>query len=225
MRHDFQKNVACNKMSYTKNSLYPALASAPVVDDSLVVDPVMAGNHFRMNKVDQFQQYIRGEQIRYRKSYKKMKRFCNALKYVEYGCHVTDAAIKGVTVACPWMLPISVPISLGLNVGTIGLSFGKGFLSTKRQKFLQILTLCTSKLDSVTQHINKAINDGIISQDEFEMIHQEVINYDNLKNKMEEKFHQEIQEIQMSKELEQRIFELGRTKGREEKTKELIAKL
>jgi len=203
--------------------LYP---TAPVVDDSSAsVDPIMAGNHFRMTKVDHFQQYIRGEQIRYRKSYKKMKRACTALKYVEYCCHVADTAVKAATVAFPVMMPVSVPVSIGLNGVTIGLSVGKGILSDKRQKFLQILTLCTSKLDSITQHINKAINDGIISQDEFEMIHQEVINYDSLKNRMEEKFLQETREIHLSKELEQRIFEMGRTTGREERTKELISKL
>lgn len=209
-------------MSYKKNSIYP---TAPLSDDAIVVDPVMAGNHFRMTKVDNFQQYIRGEQVRYRKSYKKSKRACTALKYTEYGLHIADAAVKAATIAFPPMALISVPISIGINGATIGVSVGKGMLSDKRQKFLQILTLCTSKLDSITQHINKAINDGIISQDEFEMIHQEVINYDTLKNKMEEKFFQQDQEIQISKELEQRIFELGRTKGREEKTKELISKL
>lgn len=212
-------------MSYKNNSIYPGLASAPLLEDSTTVDPVMAGNHFRMTKVDHFQQYIRGEQQRYRKCYKKMKRYCSLFKYIEYGCHATDAALKAATVAIPTIILVSVPISLGLAGAAIGLSLGKGFLSTKRQKFLQLLTLCTSKLDSITQHINKAINDGIISQDEFEMIHQEVINYDNLKNKVEEKFQQDLQEIQISKELEQRIYELGRTKGREEKTKELISKL
>jgi hypothetical protein len=205
-----------------KQSVYPVLASAPTQD---VIDPVMAGNHFRMNKVDEFQKYIRSEQRRYRKSYKTMKRACSALKYTEYCCHVVDAVLKGFTVAVPPLLPISVPISLSLNGTTVCLSVAKGMLSTKRQKFLQILTLCTSKLDSITQHINKAINDGIISQEEFEMIHQEVINYDNLKNKMEEKFQQEIQEIQLTKEMEKRIYELGRTKGREEKAKEVIQRL
>ena len=209
-------------MSYRKQSLYP---TAPVVDDSVVIDPVMAGNHFRMNKVDAFQQKIMSEQIRYRKAYKKMKRLCTALKYVEYGCHVVDTAVKAATVAVPLLAVVSVPVSIGLNGVTIGVAVGKGILSKKRQKFLQILTLCTSKLDSVTHHINKAINDGIISQDEFEMIHNEVINYDLLKSRMEEKFHQETQEIHMSKELEQRIFDMGREKGRDEKTKELIAKL
>jgi hypothetical protein len=209
------------KMSL-KQSVYPVLASAPTQD---VIDPVMAGNYFRMNKVDEFQKYIRDEQLRYRKSYKKMKRACLGLKYAEYGCHFVDAVLKGFTVAVPVLLPVSVPISLSLNGTTIAISITKGFLSTKRQKFLQILTLCTSKLDSITQHINKAINDGIISQEEFEMIHQEVINYDKLKNKMEEKFSKEVEEIQLTKDLEKRIYELGRTKGREEKTKEVISRL
>jgi len=205
-------------MSYKKTSIYP---TAPLSDD--IVDPVMAGNHFRMQKVDHFQQYIRGEQLRYRKSYKKTKRACTALKYTEYCVHIVDTVLKGASLVYMPMLAISVPLSLGLQSATIGLSTSNNILAVKRQKFLQLLTLCTSKLDSITQHINKAINDGIISLDEFEMIHQEVINYDNLKNRLEEKYIQQDKEI--SKDLEKRIFELGRTKGREEKSQEIIAKL
>ena len=136
-------------MSYKKTSIYP---TAPLSDD--IVDPVMAGNHFRMQKVDHFQQYIRGEQLRYRKSYKKTKRACTALKYTEYCFHIVDTALKGASLMYMPMLAISVPLSLGLQSATIGLSTSNNILAVKRQKFLQLLTLCTSKLDSITQHIN-----------------------------------------------------------------------
>ena len=202
-----------------KQYVYPDLPSAPGVDH------VMAGNNFRMSKVDNFQQYIRNEQLRYRKSYKTAKHACSVLKYSEYACHALDTMLKGTSVAFPLILPIAIPVSMAINAATICISIGKGFISNKRQKFLQILTLCTSKLDSITQHINKAINDGVISQEEFEIIHQEIINYDKLKNQMEEKFSQEMEKIQLSKELEEKIYEMGRSKGREEKAREVIAKL
>ena len=87
---------------------------------------------------------------------------------------------------------IGAPIAIGLEVGAIGCGltsaackFAGRRLRSKAKKHDEIWVLAESKLDTISDHILRALKDSSIGTNEFSMILDEVANYRTLKDQIQ----------------------------------------
>ena len=93
-----------------------------------------------------------------------------------------------------------------LNIGNI---FSKK-ATTKAEKHLKIKTLATAKLDTIVSHISKALTDDFISNEEFNLILEEMNKYKALKEEVRSKTKKKLKT-----EEEESLIEKGRQEARE----------
>ena len=77
---------------------------------------------------------------------------------------------------------IAAPVVLGLEVAALGcglLSVAGKFVS--RQLSVKVMILAGSKLNSISDHVSRALTDGQISDEEFRIVVDEVHKYTQMK--------------------------------------------
>ena len=84
----------------------------------------------------------------------------------------------------------------------------------KQGKHDAIMLLAQSKLDSITDIISQAMQDGDISPTEFHKVLQEVEKYRKLKADIRNRTKAKVKQIE--KEQQEEIFEQGRKEGKKE---------
>ena len=87
---------------------------------------------------------------------------------------------------------IAAPITIGLEAGAIGCGltsaackFASRRLHAKAKKHDEIQVLAESKLDTISDHISRALKDSVIGDNEFSMILDEVEKYQVLKGQIQ----------------------------------------
>ena len=143
-----------------------------------------------------------------------------ATRIVDTGL-TTSAVITGGT-STP-SFPSSVGLPIGAALSELGVTFSLLTLpmqkiyrsqTVKQGKHNVIMQLDQSKLDSITDIISQAIQDGEISPAEFHNVLQEVEKYRKLKNDIRNKTKAKVKQVE--KEKWEEIFEPGRKEGRED---------
>ena len=168
-----------------KPKLYPTLSdireqpSAPVVnggsDDR--------GHSYRLKLIGEVQAFLE-EEINKRDAFsKKYFRIAKLINMVNNGLIVITIGVEG-TGAVLLSTGVGAPVALALGISgavTGGISlFGNIFskkATTKAEKHLKIKTLATAKLDTIASHISKALMDNYISNEEFNLIMEELNKY------------------------------------------------
>ena len=78
--------------------------------------------------------------------------------------------------------------ALGLGGAATVIQFARYTISKKKKKHDEIRVVAESKLNSFDNHVSKAIQDGIISQEEFSLINEERNKYSTMKENIRTKF-------------------------------------
>ena len=201
--------------------LYPALVTSTSDPDAKM---------YRLKKIEEIKLQIVKEREGREKSYKKIKRWMDAIGYLETGTLGLGAIAAGVGI--PAILGIiTAPVGLSLEGVFIGafafevlLKFANKKLNLKLKKHDKIRILADAKLNTIDEYVSQAITDGDISHEEFTLINSELKKFNDLKERIRSKTSTQLEkhrtDADFEKEIEKRVSErLAKEK------KDLIQKL
>jgi hypothetical protein len=166
-----------------KESIYPKLdATAP---DSAHV--------YRLKKVSEIQKSIEVEMEKrasLSKKYHRSVRIINAVDDVliltTMGLGASGVALLSTIIAAPVVIAME-SAALGAGVlSIIGGQINKKF-ALKAEKHEKIKTLAEAKLNTISDHISKALTDNEISDQEYSMILSELEKFHNMKKEIRTK--------------------------------------
>ena len=148
------------------------------------------GHSYRLKIILDIQKFLENE-INYRNKYnKKYARYASIISNVD-SVLITASLGSGVAGAVLLTTVVSVPIVLGLEVmasitGLISLvgNVVVRKMSIRAEKHLKIKMLASSKLDTITSHISKALKDNYVSDEEFALIVDELNKYKTMKEEI-----------------------------------------
>ena len=128
---------------------------------------------------------------------------------VTIGAEGTAAVLLSTGVGAPFAVALGISGAVTGAVSLIGSIFSKK-ATTKAEKHLKIKTLATAKLDTIASHISKALTDNFISNEEFNLIMEEMNKYKALKEEIRNNTKKKLKT-----EEEESLIEKGRQEARE----------
>jgi len=131
-------------------------------------------DEFRINRITDKYKYL-DEEIKARNNLKKKyTKLSNVCLEIEAFLLIFELGITGSTIAVPVIEPISAPIVVALTACSAVLKPISSLITKKISKHSEIILLAGSKLNSLKEKFNKAINNGEISEQEFFDIQEEI---------------------------------------------------
>lgn len=171
--------------------IYPKLPTAP--DNQYTELVSKTGSEYRLNKIIEIENYLREEIERRKHLCKHYKKANNIISAGDTFASTTSIGV-GVTGAVLLSTIVAIPVALileGVSIGTGGLcliaKYANKKLKVKENKHQKIHILAESKLDTIHNHVSKAMIDGFISDDEFKLVLEEVEKYRILKEQLRKK--------------------------------------
>jgi len=196
-------------MSVYDNKLYPELPSAPPDEAQL----------YRIKKIEELEKFLRDEALEREQLGKKFKRYSTSTRLVDT-LLVATTVITGSGSIAAMSTGVGIPlsaalagISLLLTMGTTATRKTVKRLDNKVKKHEQIRLLAESKLDSISDAVSHAIQDGDISPEEYRRILQEIEHYRLMKQQIRQKAKKVTNTI--NEEQRQAILDQGRKEGKE----------
>ena len=125
------------------------------------------------------------------------------------GVEGTGAVLLSTGVGAPFAVALGISGVVTGAVSLIGNIFSKK-ATTKAEKHLKIKTLAMAKLDTIASHISKALTDDFISNEEFNLIMEEMNKYKALKEDIRNNTKKKLKT-----EEEESLIEKGRQEARE----------
>ena len=179
-------------MSEMKDKVYPELPtirelpSAPVVNGG--ADD--RGHSYRLNIIREVQNFLE-EEIKKREAFsKKYFRISRIINIVDNGLFAVTLGAEGAG-SVLLLTGVGAPFAAALAIGGMvvgGISIIGNFYSrkarTKGEKHLRISERAISKLDTIASHISKALMDDFVSNEEFNLILEEMNKYKALKEEI-----------------------------------------
>ena len=173
-----------------KDKIYPTLPTireqptAPNVVNGGADD---RGHSYRLKYIQDVQKFLE-EEIKQRQAFsKKYFRISRIINLIDSGLIAVTLGAEGVGGAL-LLTGVGAPFAAALAIGGVatgGISLIGNFCSrkarTKAEKHLRISDMAISKLDTVATHISKALIDDFISNEEFNLILEEMNKYKALK--------------------------------------------
>ena len=205
-------------MTEMTDKIYPTLPTireaptAPVVNGG--ADD--RGHSYRLNIIRDVQNFLE-EEIKKRDAFsKKYFRIAKIVNTVDNGLITITIGVEGVGVVL-LATGVGSPFAVGLGISgavtgaisLIGNIFSKK-ATTKAEKHLKIRTLAAAKLDTIASHISKALMDDFISNEEFNLILEEMNKYKALKEEVRNNTKKKLKI-----EEEESLIEKGRQEARE----------
>ena len=170
-------------------ALYPEL---PITDDGNVADgtPQRPDQYFRLQEISRLRKQLEDEKDRHSQLYKKYRRGINAVDAVDTAL-LSASVGMGIGGVDLLSTIIAAPVVLGLEVAALGCGllstagkFVRRRLSVKAKKHDEVMILAGSKLNSISDHVSRALTDGQISDEEFLIVVDEVHKYNQMKAKI-----------------------------------------
>ncbi len=93
---------------------------------------------------------------------------------------------------------------------------GSKLITKKIDKHAHIELLAKSKRNSIDEKYTKAMEDGVISESEFQDIRKEIYNYDEMKKSILNQFKNNSQAIELTKEAQLTLINKGKEEMKEE---------
>ena len=161
--------------------------------------------NFRLNKINEVQKILETERDKRANLAKKYQRGINVMSGFSYGFDIGAVGLGAAGIALLTTI-VAAPIVMameGVALAAGGLSAASNLicdkvLANKTKKHIQIQMLAESKLNTVNDHISKALKDGFISDDEFTLILSELDKFytmrDEIRNKITSKIDEETKE-------------------------------
>ena len=205
-------------MSEMKDKVYPELPTireqptAPVVNGG--ADD--RGHSYRLKIIREVQNFLE-EEIKKREAFsKKYFRIAkvvniidNVLITVSCGAEATGFILFATVAGSPIGAALGISGAVIGGISLIGNIFSKK-ATTKAEKHLKIKTLAVAKLDTIASHISKALMDDFISNEEFNLIMEEMNKYKALKEEVRSNTKKKLKT-----EEEESLIEKGRQEARE----------
>ena len=204
-------------MSEMKDKIYPELPTireqptAPVVNGG--ADD--RGHSYRLNVIRDVQKFLE-EEIKQRQAFsKKYFRISRIINIVDNGFIAVTLGAEGVGgvllftgVGAPFAAALAISGVVTGGISLIG-NFCSRKARTKAEKHLRISDMAISKLDTVASHISKALMDDFISNEEFNLILEEMNKYKTLKEEIRNNTKKKLK-----KEEEESLIEKGRQEAK-----------
>ena len=202
-----------------KDKIYPTL---PSIRENPSAPPVVnggaddRGHSYRLNVIRDVQKFLE-EEIKKREAFSKkyfriakvVNMIDNTLITITIGAEGTSAVLLSTGVGAPFALALGISGVVTGAISLIGNIFSKK-ATTKAEKHLKIKTLATAKLDTIASHVSKALIDDFISNEEFNLVMEEMNKYKTLKEEVRNNTKKKLKT-----EEEENLIEKGRQEARE----------
>ena len=174
------------------------------------------GHSYRLKVINDVQKFLE-EEIYKRDAFSKkyftiskvVNMVDNALIVVTIGAEGTGAVLLSTGVGAAFALALGISGVVTGAISLIGNIFSKK-ATTKAEKHLKIKTLAMAKLDTVATYVSKALMDDFISNQEFNLVIEEMKKYKALKEEIRSNTKKKIKT-----EEEESLIEKGRQEARE----------
>ena len=206
-------------MTEMTDKIYPTL---PTIREDPTAPPVVnggtddRGHSYRLNLIREIQTFLETEiknRDAFSKKYFRIAKIINNLDNVLITITIGTEGAGAVLLATGAGAPIALALGIS-GVATGGISLIGNFFSkkatTKAEKHLKIRTLAAAKLDTIASHISKALKDDFISNEEFNLILEEMNKYKALKEEVRSNTKKKLKT-----EEEENLIEKGRREARE----------
>ena len=206
-------------MTEMKEKIFPDLSTIreqPTAPNVINHSSDDRGHSYRLKIIREVQNFLEEENKNREAFSKKYFRIAkvvnmvdNALIVVTIGAEGTGAVLLSTGVGAPFALALGINGVVTGAVSLIGNIFSKK-ATTKAEKHLKIKTLAMAKLDTIASHISKALTDDFISNEEFNLIMEEMNKYKALKEEIRNNTKKKLKT-----EEEESLIERGRREARE----------
>jgi hypothetical protein len=123
-----------------------------------------------------------------------LPRSINVLTGLSYGCEVATIGLGAAGVALlTTVVATTVVIAMegvALGTGAISVAFNlvcDKVLSVKARKHIRIMMLAESKINTIADHVSKALKDNHVSYEEFTLILSELTKFNQMKDEIRTK--------------------------------------
>ena len=190
-----------------KENLYPRLPTAPPEDQ---------GQGYRLQKINEIQTFLEKEvetrealSKKYFRAARIVDNVDKVLIMITLGGGARGVALLSTIIATPAVIAIEgVALFTGL-LSMIG-KYSVKKATSKAEKHEKIKTIASAKLDTIASHISKALNDNKVTDEEFQLILEELEKYKVMKEEVRSKTKKKI-----VTETEETLIERGRQEARE----------
>ena len=206
-------------MTEMKDKIYPEL---PSIRENPTAPPVVnggaddRGHGYRLKIIREVQNFLE-EEIKKRDAFsKKYFRIAKVVNMVDNGLITITIGVEGVGAVllatgagAPLAVALGVSGAVTGAISLIGNIFSKK-ATTKAEKHLKIKTLAAAKLDTIASHVSKALIDDFISNEEFNLVMEEMNKYKAMKEEVRNNTKKKLKT-----EEEESLIEKGRQEARE----------
>jgi hypothetical protein len=213
-------------------TLYPSLeplnASAHNAYDNLPErrNADQPAHTFRLHKINEILKILEAERDKRSSLAKKYQRGINVLTGLSYGCETATIGLVTAGVALLTTV-IATPVVIvmeGVALGTGAISVECNLvcdkiLSLKARKHIRVMMLAESKINTISDHVSKALKDNHVSDDEFSLIMSEMTKLNQMKDEIRTKTKTKIDD-----ETKQSLIKQGNEQAVEE-FKNMVRKL
>ena len=219
--------------------LYPEL---PITDDGTAgvsTSATSGGNvnvasqqqdqYFRLQEISGLRKHLEDEKDKRSQPYKKYRGGINAVDAVDtalisasMGMGIGGVGLLTTVIAAPVVLGLEIAaLSCGL-LGVAGKFIGRR-LSVKAKKHDEVRVLAESKLNTIADHVSRALTDGAISEEEFRMVVDEVSKYAQMKGDIRAGAKKAHAAVTLDEETKISLIQRGRDEARASLIKKLAA--
>ena len=191
-----------------KENIYPKLPAAPPIEDQ--------GQGYRLQKINEIQTFLEKEVVNREALSKKYFRAARIVDNVDtvliainLGGGVGGISLLSTVIMAPAVIAIEgVALFTGL-LSIIG-KYSVKRSTSKAEKHEKIKMIASTKLDTISSHISKALSDNKVVDEEFKLILEELEKYKAMKEEVRSKTKKKI-----ATETEETLIERGRQETRE----------
>ena len=188
--------------------LYPKLPTAPPIEDQV--------QGYRLQKISEIQAFLEKEVEERGKLSKKYFRAAKIVDSVDtvlititIGAGAGGIGLLSTVVAAPTVIAIEGAALFTGLLSIIG-KYSVKWSTSKAEKHEKIKTIASTKLNTISSHISKTLTDNEITDDEFQLILEELEKYKVMKEEIRTKTKKKIMA-----ETEESLIERGRQEARE----------
>ena len=210
--------------------LYPEL---PITDDGTAgvsTSATSGGNvnvasqqqdqYFRLQEISRLRKHLEDKKDKRSQLYKKYRRGINAVDAVDtalisasMGMGIGGVGLLTTVIAAPVVLGLEI-VALGCGLlGVAGKFIGRR-LSVKAKKHDEVRVLAESKLNTIADHVSRALTDGQISDEEFRLIIDEAQKYTQMKAEIRTGAQKAHAAVTLDEETKNSLIQQGRDEAR-----------
>ena len=184
---------------------------------------------YRLQEISRLRKNLEDEQESRAQLYKKYLRAVNILDGLDMLAFAI-CLISGVAGVGPLAIIVAAPVVIGLEIaamvcGALG-AFGKVVarrLTVKARKHDSLRVLAESKLNTISDHVSRALMDGVVDDVEFRIIVDELKKYGQLKAEIKAGARREYAATALDKKTKNSLIQRGRDEARAQFLKNLGA--